>query len=398
LIVVAVLGLVVGFVLAATIVGSTRARVVQQALDEERVDSERALARLRRELQELETRAKDQAEVFQILPDLVRQMFAVGGRRSVWPVALKLLNQLFEPAQAAIFHTRPTDKKLALKEQSGLPASVRAGFEIAYGEGRIGYVAENGLAMDDSDFRNATATTRRHLDKTAHRELRSEVVAPIQGAEGVVGVMFIGGARRLQGQEKRALKMVADLTALATAYVSKLTNVQETADVDGLTGTYNKRYFQTQLGDEIHRAERDHGCVSLFIMDIDHFKNYNDSHGHVEGDEVLKKVGMLLKTSIRNDDLAARYGGEEFVVLYPGATKAFAYRKAQELRRAIESHPFAFGAQQPLGALTISGGVASFPEDALSGVELIRAADQALYEAKKDGRNRIVGASPNYLT
>ena len=396
--VVAVLGLVVGFILAASIVGSSRARSVREALDQERADSERALARLRRELQDLETRTRDQAEVFHILPDLVRQMFAVGTRRNVPPVALKLLTHLFDPAQAAVFHARPTDRKLTLLAGSGLPSSISTGHEIEYGEGRIGYVAENGLALEEADFRNATATTRRHLEATAHRELLAEVVAPIESMGGVIGVMFIGGARRLQGQEKRLLKMVADFTALAIAHVSKLKNVQESADIDGLTGTYNKRYFQKQLGDEIHRAEREHGSVSLFIMDIDHFKNYNDTHGHLEGDEVLKKVGLLLKGSIREDDLAARYGGEEFVVLYPGAPKALAYKLAQGLRKAIESHPFAYGSQQPLGALTISGGVATFPEDALSGVELIRAADQALYEAKKDGRNRVIGASPNYLT
>lgn len=178
LVVVAVLGLVVGFVLAASIVGSSRARVVQQALEQERADSERALARQRRELQDLETRARDQAEVFHILPDLVRQMFAVGTRRNVPPVALKLLNQLFEPTQAAVFHARPSDRKITLLAGSGLPSSVTNGYEIEYGEGRVGYVAENNMALDEADFRNATATTRRHLEATAHRELLAETVAP----------------------------------------------------------------------------------------------------------------------------------------------------------------------------------------------------------------------------
>jgi len=88
----------------------------------------------------------------------------------------------------------------------------------------------------------------------------------------------------------------------------------------------------------------------------------------------------------------ARYGGEEFVILYPGASKALAYRLAQGLRRAVESHPFTGGERQPLGAVTISGGVASYPQDAPSEVELIRAADHALYQAKNAGRNRIIGA------
>jgi diguanylate cyclase (GGDEF)-like protein len=399
LIVGVIVGLILGYSLAAGIGSRERERAVREAVDAERANSARALARQHRELEEMGTRAREQADVFQILPDLVRQMFAVTGRRNVAPVALKLLNQLFHPAEAAVFHARNADRKLALSNASGLPSGVPPALEIEYGEGRIGHVAENRLAMEDADFRNATALTRRQLESTAHRELRAEVVAPMEDQSGLLGVLSIAGSRRLQGQEKRVLKMVADLTALALTYVSKLKTVQETADVDGLTGTYNKRSFQKQLGDEINRAEREHRCVSLFIMDIDHFKQYNDAHGHLEGDDVLKKVGQLLKASIRSDeDVAARYGGEEFVVLYPGATKALAYRLAQELRRKIESYPFAFAAEQPLGALTISGGVASFPEDAQSGVELIRAADQALYEAKRAGRNRVMGADPRFLS
>ncbi len=113
---------------------------------------------------------------------------------------------------------------------------------------------------------------------------------------------------------------------------------------------------------------------------------------------MLKTLGKILKGSIREDDMAARYGGEEFVVLYPGVAKADALRLAEGLRRAVESAAIAHGARQPLGALTISGGVATFPEDSANAVDLIRCADQALYEAKAAGRNRIVAASANYLT
>ncbi len=394
----AVLAFALGYALAVGVRTRSRTRAVLDAVEAERVQAQRVLARQRREMQDLDTRAREQGEVFQVLPDLVRQMFAVTGRRNVAPVALKLLNQLFQPEEALVFNSRPTDRKLVLTAASGLPPGAALGLEIEYGEGRIGHVADTGMAMDANDFRNTTALTRHHLEATSHKDLRAEVVAPVRDAAGLMGVVAVAGTRRLSGQEKRVLRMVADLTGLAITHVTRLKTVQDAADIDGLTGTFNKRYFQKELGNEIHRAQREHRALSLFIMDIDHFKNYNDAHGHVEGDEVLKKVGQLLKGSTREEDVAARYGGEEFVVLYPGATKALAYRLAQSLRRAVETHAFAFAAQQPLGALTVSGGVASYPEDALTGVDLVRAADQALYEAKRAGRNRIIGADPNYLT
>ncbi|HEX6738094.1 MAG TPA: GGDEF domain-containing protein, partial [Vicinamibacteria bacterium] len=138
--------------------------------------------------------------------------------------------------------------------------------------------------------------------------------------------------------------------------------------------------------------------LSLLIMDIDHFKNYNDTNGHLEGDQVLKTVGEILRRSIRQDDVAARYGGEEFVIIYNGASKEVALRLAEKLRHAVEAYPFRHGEKQPLGRVTLSGGVANFPDDARSARDLMRSADQALYEAKSSGRNRIVGAGKNYLT
>jgi diguanylate cyclase (GGDEF)-like protein len=371
----------------------------RRLLDYERSESERAIARLRRGLEEHEHRAREHSEVLQILPDLVRQMFAVSGRRGVGPLALKLVDHLFHPVQAAIFVARPAQRRLALAAGHGMPAALPLGFEIEYGQGRVGHVAETRLAMDEADFKNATAIVRRHIEATDLRELMAECAAPIEeDGGGLLGVLCMAGVHTRHDQEKRLLKMVADLTAVALTHVTRLRATEETANVDGLTGVFNKRYFQKRLGDELHRAERDQLEMSLLILDIDHFKNYNDTNGHLAGDEVLKKVGQILKGSIREDDVAARYGGEEFVVLYAGVGKADALRLAEGLRRAVQWASFESGARQPLGALTISGGVATFPEDSANGVDLLRGADQALYEAKGAGRNRIVGASPNYLT
>ena len=224
------------------------------------------------------------------------------------------------------------------------------------------------------------------------------MAVPFPSESELLGVFAMGSVRKRRGQEKRLLRMVADLTALAVNQSSRVRNLENAAEQDVLTGVFNKRYLERRIGDEIHRAEQEHTPLSLFILDIDHFKNYNDTNGHVEGDQVLKTVGEILRRSIREGDVAARYGGEEFVVIYPGAPKEVALRLADKLRWAVEAYPFRHGEKQPLGRVTLSGGVANFPDDARSAVELMRSADQALYEAKSSGRNRIIGAGRNYLT
>jgi diguanylate cyclase (GGDEF)-like protein len=405
-----VVGCFVGWALAY---GSARRETEDsEALRQrERAEAERAMARLQREFEEAQGKTKDLTEVFQILPDLVRQMFSARGRRGVGAVTLKLLDQLFRPDQAATFVVRqsrsdlPLDddllsargKRLLLVAERGLPASLGPRFEVDFGQGHLGYVAEHPLPMDRSDFEGLPRGAKQALRGTPNG-IRPDLVVPIEYDGELLGVFLVGGPNQRQDQAKRLLKMVADLTAVALVYLTRLRAVEESAEVDGLTGLFNKRALLNRLGDEIHLAERQSLPLSLLMLDIDHFKNYNDSNGHLEGDEVLKEMGRLFKHSIREDDLAARYGGEEFVILYPGASKDVAERLAEQLRRAVASHNFPNGSSQPLGRVTISGGVATFPEDALSAVELLRVADQSLYEAKAAGRNRIIRAVPVFLT
>jgi diguanylate cyclase (GGDEF)-like protein len=392
-------GLVTGWLLSR--VPRTHRREVEEAQllrARERAEAERAMARLRRQLEDAETREHEQQALFQILPDVVGQMFAATGRREMLPLALKLVEQTFRPLQAAIFVARPAERRLVLAVGRGLPPQLEPGRVIEFDQGRIGYVAGNRLAMDDGDFKGATALVRRKVEASAIPELRADAVAPIEVNGGLVGVLCVGGITVRRAHAKRLLKMLADLTGVAYDHVQRMRTTQQAADIDSLTGVFNKRAFQRRLGDEVHRAEARDAPLSLLILDIDYFKNYNDTSGHLEGDAVLKTVGQLLRASIREDDVAARYGGEEFVVLYPGASKAQAVALAQNLRLAVESHAFTHGGKQPGGRVTLSGGVATFPEDSRCSVGLIRCADQALYEAKAAGRNQIVAASPAYLT
>jgi diguanylate cyclase (GGDEF)-like protein len=160
---------------------------------------------------------------------------------------------------------------------------------------------------------------------------------------------------------------------------------------DHLTGVYNRRYFNQRLEMEIKRAERYKRNISILMIDIDNFKQINDQYGHVEGDEVLKRLVLVLRQNLRNSDILVRFGGEEFVALLPETNSKNAYRAGEKLRTAVESDmhfkPLSLSEEQKI---TISIGVSNYPSDAYSGDSLILQADQFLYEAKRQGKNRTI--------
>ncbi len=167
---------------------------------------------------------------------------------------------------------------------------------------------------------------------------------------------------------------------------------QDCAIRDELTGLFNYRYFYAELDLELRRAERGAKPLSLAIFDIDYFKWYNDQNGHLAGDKALMAVAKVLQEEVRDSDLVARYGGEEFAILFPDTSKPKAFKVADRIRRKISEYPFPFGSNQPNGRLTISGGIATFRADAAISLELIEAADSALYCAKGSGKNRVLTA------
>ena len=166
--------------------------------------------------------------------------------------------------------------------------------------------------------------------------------------------------------------------------------LRQLAITDGLTGLYNHRYFKEFLMRELDRAKRHRLNVSIVMIDIDHFKHYNDTHGHQAGDELLKQIAQLFKDNIRKIDLAARYGGEEFALVLLETNKRAGSVVAEKIKNLIDEYPFMHEETQPNGKVTVSMGVASFPEDATEFDDLIRIADQRLYQAKQRGRNQVV--------
>jgi diguanylate cyclase (GGDEF)-like protein/PAS domain S-box-containing protein len=194
-------------------------------------------------------------------------------------------------------------------------------------------------------------------------------------------VVTINGERSLEGividiNERK--RMEGELAFLATR--------------DALTGLYNRREFLLHFGEEVHRAARYDRPLSLLLVDVDHFKNVNDRHGHQVGDDVLQRIGGVLQSEIRKVDYAARYGGEEFVVVLPEMDAAAALGTAERLRGVIAAIALRDAEDQPF-SITVSIGVAAFPDDGKTPDAMFEAADRAMYAAKNGGRNRVCRAS-----
>ena len=159
---------------------------------------------------------------------------------------------------------------------------------------------------------------------------------------------------------------------------------------DPLTGLFNRRYMQEALAQEQHRATRNHAKLAVFMIDIDHFKQYNDTFGHDGGDAVLHALGTFLKSSVRRSDIVCRYGGEEFAVISSPSTEEGALdQRAEKIRRGASLLKLKH-ANHDLGVITLSIGVAIFPDHAEDVMAIVKAADVALYEAKRGGRNRVL--------
>jgi diguanylate cyclase (GGDEF)-like protein len=165
--------------------------------------------------------------------------------------------------------------------------------------------------------------------------------------------------------------------------------LEDMINIDGLTELYNHRYFCDTLTEKVKIGNRENKPVSMIFIDIDHFKQYNDTYGHQKGDYILRKIGEIIKDNVRVDDIAARYGGEEFAVILPNTNEVQAMDIAEHLRKKIESTYFEGEESQPKGKVTASMGVSVYPDKSRSDVELIKSADDALYRAKFFNKNRV---------
>lgn len=213
------------------------------------------------------------------------------------------------------------------------------------------------------------------------------IIKPFDDISAVISVAQRAFEKHKLNKEKKQL--LEDLARKNIELERTNATIKEMASKDGLTGLYNHRHFQEVLANELQRAKRHQRIFSLIFLDVDYFKHYNDTNGHLLGDEVLKTIGSLIKTRIRSSDVPARYGGEEFIILLPETTLEAAIKLGGDIRKIIEKHPFQNEVSQPNRNLTISVGVAEYPRDGQDPESLLQHVDEAMYRAKEGGKNRV---------
>ncbi len=214
---------------------------------------------------------------------------------------------------------------------------------------------------------------------------------PLKLGEKLLGLLVLISNQELAFTEQDGLfwSSLSDQMAMAIENAQRYQSAKSHSIRDGLTGLFNHRYFQERLRVEESRSFRHNHPFSVVMMDIDHFKHYNDICGHPTGDKALGIIARLLEAEVRDIDILARYGGEEFAIILTETDKKGAWKVAERIRKKVEDHKFPHGQIQPLKRLTVSIGVAAYPEDADNRKDLVERADEALYMAKKAGRNQV---------
>ncbi len=205
-----------------------------------------------------------------------------------------------------------------------------------------------------------------------------------------LGVLTLHSSQRnaFRESELQSLESVADICASSIQNAHYVERIRQLSYLDGLTGIFNRRFFEMRIGEEIERARRCGTGMAVVMVDIDHFKKLNDEFGHLLGDEVLRQFSSLFHQQLRKIDVVCRYGGEEFAILLTQTGAQHAVTVGEKLRKLVESWQFP-GVPR---TVTLSAGVAAFPEHGTTRDELVRAADNALYAAKQGGRNRVCAA------
>lgn len=222
--------------------------------------------------------------------------------------------------------------------------------------------------------------------------LKSEelVLIPLKAKDKINGIIVADNfitKEPIVKDDLRMLTMLANQAGLAIENSQLYEKTVMLAQLDSLTELWNHGYFQYLLLSELEKTRANQAPLSLILIDIDHFKVYNDTLGHQAGDKILKNLASLLKDQSRKMDFVCRYGGEEFAIILPKTDKKETILIAERLREDIEKHTFANEDIFPTKKLTVSLGISSFPEDGLLPAELISASDKALYRAKNKGRN-----------
>jgi diguanylate cyclase (GGDEF)-like protein len=282
------------------------------------------------------------------------------------------------------------------KDTRELELRAHMGFSEDFIGDRKWTVRPDGLTSEILKSKNPTVIT-----DTANREfftnplaikegIKSVVCVPLFIEDDIIGILYVDdfSPRKFTESELGLLSILSSFAAMSIDHAKLHEMTSRMALTDSLTGLANVRCFHIELEKQIGRATRFKETFSLMMFDIDDFKKHNDDYGHVFGDQVLKWLGEVLKAASRVSDIAARYGGEEFVIILPMSDSSQGMILAQRIMEMIKKR--SADLMQDKRPLTVSIGISTYPGDAMTGQELIQKADQALYEAKRRGKDQAV--------
>jgi diguanylate cyclase (GGDEF)-like protein len=334
---------------------------------------------LQREVEHLRQEKETYIQFLISIPDIVKNLVSNLSFEETVSSIFRLTKCLVDPEIIELYIFDRATNSLALIIAYGSKREKKNVVKV--GEGVVGLAAENRMLVS-------------HTSQLSGADDGIDIAAPILFKDRLMGVIGLSKIKEKGGNEKRFISMVADLAGVSLQSCTDLETAKEEAITDALTGLYNRRYFFEKAKEAAQKAINHHSPISIFIFDIDYFKRYNDMNGHAEGDRLLMELSRILKENSRETDVIARFGGEEFIILMPDTDKDNALQYAEKIRKLIEGHTFNHRKKQPAGYVSVSGGVATFPFDGNSMNAVIKHADEALYESKRSGRNRVTRYEP----
>ena len=369
---------------------------VRRALEERAVRSSRPYRDLAGDLAEknalLENRMEQLNRLISetsTLYETARMLTSQLALADVLSTVLRLAGELFQAPAASVRLLDETGARLELAAHAGLSEEHSQLGPVPLGASAAGRAALTGEPVHIPDVSRDEVYSKGEL---LQREgFRSLLCLPLMVRGRCIGVVtfYHREPHRYTPEELRFLTTFAGTVSIAVDNARLYGEQARLAVTDGLTGLFNHKRFQEGLAAEVGRATRYGHPLSLVLADIDHFKFFNDAHGHQAGDALLRNIASLFKAAARQYDLVARYGGDEFAFLLPQTDKRQATLLAERLCRIVERSSWEGEEAVPGGKLTLSLGVASFPDDAGQASELVERTDQALYRAKKLGRNQV---------
>jgi diguanylate cyclase (GGDEF)-like protein len=332
-------------------------------------------------------RARERLSSFLDFSDIIT---SITEKEKILNALLNKSLQLVNAEQGSLMILDPETSELVVEAKKSVDDTVHEKMRLKVNEGIAGQILESGssVLVEDIEQDPRFRQTNRPRYKT-----KSFISVPIRIHENITGIINISDKIKGQSFDEDDLNLVQSIMKNASVAVERsflfrhTEELQKLSITDPLTNIYNRRYLNRRLTEEITRYNRFRHPFSFMMLDLDKFKDYNDTYGHIPGDTLLRNLAGLLEKSLRTIDIAARFGGDEFVVIFPQTSKVDAIQITNRLKEKIDAALREYEKNVPLG---VSMGLATFPDDATSIMELIEKTDQALYLAKKAGGNRVV--------